>query len=129
MRPIQKRLIFGVLALTLLLLVLNACGGPWMHGGVHGGRGYGSYDDRRPPVDSRYRNDVPVRSWGPVTGEDQAAGLVREMLLESRNPNLKIGKVTDKGPFFEVEILTRSDALVDIMQVDKESGQMRSAYR
>ena len=130
MRTISGRRCFGFLAVASALLVLSACGGPWMHGGYHRGRSYDATNDRRPPpADPRYRQEGIAPGWGPVTEENQAEALVRDMLIESGNPNLKVGRVADKGPYFEVEIVTRSNALVDIMLVDKETGQMRSAYR
>ena len=102
---------------------------------AHHNRGY--YDDsyrdqRHPRTDERYRNydspGSPDQYPQPVTEKAEAEALVRNMILQSGNPNLKSGKVADKGGFFEVEILTRNDSLVDIMQVDKETGLMRSVY-
>ena len=115
--------------------MLAACAHPGWYGGHHHNRGY--YDDsyrdqRHPRTDERYRNydspGSPDQYQQPVTEKSEAEALVREMLLQSRNPNLKTGTVTDKGAFYEVEILSRNDSLVDIMQVDKETGLVRSAY-
>jgi hypothetical protein len=49
-------------------------------------------------------------------------------LRSSRNPNLKIGEVEDKGPVFEVEIVTKEDSLVDKLVVNKETGWIGSIY-
>ncbi len=46
-----------------------------------------------------------------------------------RNPNLKVGKIEDKGNTFEAEIVTKKeDSLVDRIAVDKYTGWMRSVY-
>lgn len=46
----------------------------------------------------------------------------------TRNPNLKVGKVTDRDTYFEVEILTKEDSFADKLAVDKNTGWMRSIY-
>ena len=50
------------------------------------------------------------------------------MLRQSRNPNLKPGDIEEKERYFVVDILTNDGSLVDKMQVDKETGMMRSIY-
>ncbi len=49
-------------------------------------------------------------------------------MYSTRNPNLKIGKITEKDTGFEAEILTKNDDLVDKVLVDKNTGWMRSIY-
>jgi hypothetical protein len=46
----------------------------------------------------------------------------------TRNPNLKLGKITDKDQYFEAEIVTKDNSLVDKILVDKQTGWMRSIY-
>jgi len=57
---------------------------------------------------------------------------VKEMLgnylKSTRNPNLKLGNIEDKGSYFEAEILTKDDSLADKIAVDKTTGWMRSIY-
>ena len=60
--------------------------------------------------------------------EKEAKALVENALRATRNPNLKLGKLTDKGNYFEVEILTKDGSLVDKLMVDKYNGWMRSIY-
>ncbi len=63
----------------------------------------------------------------PLTEKDVKAML--EIYVQStRNPNLKLGKITDKDQYFEAEIVTKSDSLVDKILVDKQTGWMRSVY-
>jgi hypothetical protein len=61
-------------------------------------------------------------------GRDDAKALVENYLRSSRNPNLKIGEIEDKGPVFEVEIVTKEDSLVDKLVVNKETGWIGSIY-
>ena len=89
--------------------------GPGMMGRYHNR----PYDN----PDSWYYN----RDLEPLEAED-ARNIVQDMLVRSRNPNLKIGKIEEKDDFFEVEILTQQDSLVDKMQVHKKTGLMRSIY-
>ena len=46
----------------------------------------------------------------------------------SRNPNLKTGDIKDNERFFVVEVLTQENSFVDKVQVDKDTGLMRSIY-
>jgi hypothetical protein len=41
---------------------------------------------------------------------------------------LKLGKIMDKDQYFEAEIVTKNDSLVDKILVDKQTGWMRSIY-
>ena len=44
------------------------------------------------------------------------------------NPNLKVGKITDKETYFEGEILTKEDSLVARLAIDKATGWVRPLY-
>ncbi|MBN1546870.1 MAG: hypothetical protein JW902_09440 [Syntrophaceae bacterium] len=93
--------------------------GPGMMGGgmgygMRGGYGYGygqSYEPRVTPLDMA-----------------ETKNIMEKYLKSLRNPNLKLGKIKDLGHNFEAEILTNSNALVDRMLIDKNTGYMRSAY-
>ena len=62
--------------------------------------------------------------------DQQGAKTILENYLEStRNHNLKLGKLEDKGNAFEGEILTQEGSLVDKISVDKNTGRMRSVLR
>lgn len=61
-----------------------------------------------------------------VTSKDQV-----EMLLEhhvTKNPNLKIGQITEKEDVFEAEIVTKDGSLVKKMIVDKNTGWVKKEY-
>jgi hypothetical protein len=60
--------------------------------------------------------------------EKDAKGMLENYLRSTRNPNLKLGKIEDKGPYFEAEILTKEGSLADKLAVDKNTGWMRSIY-
>ena len=60
--------------------------------------------------------------------QSDARSIVRDYLKSTRNPNIKLGKITDSGDAFQAEILTKDGSLVDKLLVDKESGAMRPAY-
>ena len=79
----------------------------------------------------------PSQGMGPQYGtgqqksltEKDARGILENYLKGTRNPNLKLGKITDKGNGFEAEIVTKKEgALVDKIFVDKATGWMRSVY-
>lgn len=67
-------------------------------------------------------------SQGPLKEKDVKT-LLEQYLQSTRNPNLKVGKITEKDAFFEGEILTKNNALVDKILVDKNTGWMRSIYQ
>jgi hypothetical protein len=60
--------------------------------------------------------------------EKDAKAILENYLASTRNPNLKLGKVEDKGNAFEGEILTQKGSLVDKILVDKNTGWMHSVY-
>ena len=60
--------------------------------------------------------------------EKDAKGILENYLRSRRNPNLKLGKITERDNYFEAEILTKDNSLADKIIVDKYSGWMRSIY-
>ena len=97
-------------------------GGYWMGPGMMGrgwgpgmmcpGYGYGpQYQQPQKPLE-----------------EKDAKAILENYLRSTRNPNLTPGKIEDKGNVFEGEILTKNDALVDKILVDKNTGWIRSVY-
>jgi hypothetical protein len=59
---------------------------------------------------------------------EEAKEEVENYLRSTRNPNLKLGEITDKGSYFEADIVTKDNSLVNKIDVDKATGRMRSAY-
>jgi hypothetical protein len=76
------------------------------------------------------------RQYGPQyqqpqrpMSEKDAKAILENYLKSTRNPNLKLGKIEDKGNAFQGDIVTAKDgSLVDKILVDKYTGWMRSAY-
>ncbi len=60
--------------------------------------------------------------------ENDAKAMLENYIQSSRNPNLKLGKIKEKDNYFEAEILTKENSLVDKILVDKFTGWMRSIY-
>jgi hypothetical protein len=100
-------------------------------------RGYSPYWGRRPQgpemgpgMMERDYGDTPPYGGRPSEPLDKegAGKMMESRLKSSRNPNLKLGEVEDKGDYFEAEVRTKNDALVDKLIIDKETGRMRSLY-
>ena len=61
--------------------------------------------------------------------EKDAKAILENYLKSTRNPNLKLGKIEDKGSAFQGDIVTAKDgSLVDEILIDKYTGWMRSVY-
>lgn len=96
--------------------------GPGMMGGGYG-RGAGSIG-KGPAQGDLGANAGRLET--PLT-EDGARKVVENYLQGTRNPNLKLGKVTEQGDAFEADIVTRDGSLVDKVLVEKSSGWMHPA--
>ena len=59
--------------------------------------------------------------------EEGARKVVENYLQATRNPNLKLGKMTEQGDAFEAEIVTKDGSLVDKLLVEKSTGWMHPA--
>lgn len=95
--------------------------GPGMMGPGYG-RGYGMGPGYG------YQSGPPYQQPPKPMEEKDAKALVENYLTSNRNPNLKLGKIEDRGNAFEAEILTKNGSLVDKILIDKATGWMRSAY-
>ena len=94
------------------------CGAPTGPGMM--GPGYGS--QYGPPYGPPYQKPrEPMK-------EKDAEQMVENYLRATRNPNLKLGKITEKDTYFEAEILTKEGSLTDKVAVDKSTGWMQSIY-
>ncbi len=81
--------------------------------------------------------NMMARGWGsgqqygqpskPLKEEDVRSNL-ENYIKATRNPNLKLGNLTEKENIFEAEIVTKEGSLVDKLMVDKFTGMMRSIY-
>lgn len=94
-----------------------------MGGGHMMGSGSGHLYDRF----SGSGSEGAWRDRQPVT-QEEAEGLALRSLGD--NPYLKVGKITEVGDSFKVEIVTRrGEEHVDRLSVDKETGRVFPAER
>ena len=94
-----------------------------LRGGMGPGMmGYGYGPQHGPQYAPQYQ-----RPQKPLN-ENQAKQMVENYLQSTRNPNLKLGKIEDKGYAFEANIVTKDGSLVNKVLVDKNTGWMQSAY-
>jgi hypothetical protein len=64
----------------------------------------------------------------PLEKKD-AKAMLENYVQSLYNPDLKLGKVTEKDTYFEGEILTKDNITIDTIFVDKNTGWMQSAAR
>lgn len=105
--------------------------GPDGEYGERRGRGFGRGD-----CDGPCRGDGPRSSRrdiegveGEIDSAEEASAVVGWFLEKRRNPNLKIGKVTEAGRDYEVEIVTQDGSLANKLYVEKNSGRIIPAYK
>ena len=59
----------------------------------------------------------------PSLTKEQAYDIVANH-ISKLNPSLKVGKIDDSGGFYEVEIISDENEVVQRLGVDKQSGRM-----
>jgi rubrerythrin len=103
-----------------------------MGGGMMGGRGYGydrGYGMGPGMTGGRgYGYGQPYTEPGKPVEMKDAKTIMEDYIKSTRNPNLKLGKIKDKGNAFEAEVVTKNNALVDKVLIDKQTGRMSSDY-
>jgi hypothetical protein len=140
----MKKLILCSLVGALAMLLTNSpIDTQAMDSGMMGGGGYRGYDMGPGMMHYGGSRDYgmslgmmgPSDENGPHYRQNQTdldrkgAERIFEDYLNSRhNPNFKLGKIKDEGSFFEADLLTQNNFLVDKLIVDKNTGRMRSAY-
>lgn len=95
---------------------------PWMGGGPGMQRGQAGW--YCPWMGQQ--TGPPVAKPGQPLSADQAKAMVEQHI--GGNPNLKVGKVTEKDGNYEVDVVTKDGSLVDKIQVNKQTGWFRSVY-
>jgi len=75
-----------------------------------------------------YENEPHYYQNQKYLDRNGAERVFEDNLKSRHNPNLKLGKIKDEGSFFEADLLTKDNSLVDKLIVDKDTGRMRSAY-
>jgi hypothetical protein len=105
----------GIVAVSIVALtqfvwidIAAACG--W---GRSGGSDY---------VPQRRDSGELLTQKSPVT-QEQARDIVANY-VKRLNPDLEIGKITDNGGFYQVEIIAESREVIQLLGVDKRSGRL-----
>jgi hypothetical protein len=136
-------ILYGVAIVLAMLLANGPIDAQAMDSGMMSGGGYRSYE--MGPGMMRYggyqAHGMGSSMMGPggenglQCDQDRAyidkneAERIFEGYLESEhNPNLKLGTIKDEGSFFEADLVTRDNSLVDKLIVDKDTGHLRSIY-
>lgn len=83
--------------------------------------------DRKGP--GRFRNLALEGVDGEVDRQEEATLIVSTFLERRGNPNLKVGKVTESGRDFVVEIVTQDGSLANKVYIEKKTGRIIPAYR
>lgn len=106
----------------LLLVVLLSAGAATLtlHGSATacgwGNSGGGDYVPQR-------RGGEGYDAQAPTLSPEQARKIVATHVARL-NPNLQVGEVVDAGRIFEAEILSANNEIVQLLGVDKFSGQL-----
>ena len=118
--------------------MMGGYGGSGMMGGGSSGMGPGGQNmgpgsgqetgpGMNSPGDLRQYRPQTQQPQKPLDKED-ARGVAERYLQSTRNPNLHLGKIEDKGDAFEANVLTKNNSLADKILIDKNTGALRSAY-
>ncbi len=117
MKSSVRIIIIGVLSLAVIAVGItpfvmpkhaNACGV-----GAQGGESY--VPQRRNPAGELARR--------PSLTQEQASEIVSRH-VKRLNPDLEVGRINDAGSFFEAEIISKENEVIQLMGVDKESGRL-----
>ena len=81
-----------------------------------GASGGGDYTPQR-------RGETGFLASKPALNKEQARDIVTNY-VKRLNPSLTIGPIKDNGGFFEAEILSEDNEVVQILGVDKRSGRL-----
>jgi hypothetical protein len=63
---------------------------------------------------------------GKSLDRNEAKTIFGNYLRSQNNPELKLGKIEDDGTFFKADVLNQDNTLVDIILINKKTGELRS---
>ena len=115
MKKLSKTLVMGIAILSMAAITQFVWTGIAAACGV-GQPGGGGYVPQR-----RDSNGFLARK--SAVSQEQARDIVSGY-VKRLNPDLEIGKVTDNGCFYEVEIVDSGNEIVQLLGVDKLSGRL-----
>ncbi len=110
---ISKRVLVVAVAGIAYLLLAGANNVDACNWGSPGGQDY--VPQRRAPGGSAYNT--------PSLTKEQAYDVVANH-IKRINPNLEVGRISDAGSFYEAEIVSQSNEVVERLGVDKQSGRL-----
>ncbi len=117
MKSSVKIIIISVLSLAVIVVGITPFVMPKNAGacgvGAQGGQSY--VPQRRSPVGELARR--------PSLTQEQASEIVSRH-VKRLNPDLEVGRINDAGSFFEAEIISKDNEVIQLMGVDKESGRL-----
>ncbi len=117
MKSSVRIIIVSVLSLAVIAVGVTLFVGPKHAGacgvGAQGGESY--VPQRRSPAGELARR--------PSLTQEQASEIVSRH-VKRLNPDLEVGRINDAGSFFEAEIISKDNEVIQLMGVDKESGRL-----
>ena len=118
MKKYSKKLAFGILGLAIFSFGFLMFTGnqPAQACGCNGSGGQGYAPQRR-------GNQLGPLASKPAITQEQAFDIVSNH-IKRLNPDLRVGQVNDAGNFYEAEILSTDNEVVQLMGVDKLSGRL-----
>jgi len=139
----KKLILYGLAGALVLLLAQSPLNVQAMDSGMMDSGGYRSYDmgpgmmhyggehdhGLSPGMMGQgYENEPHYPRDQKYLDRKGAERELEDYLNARHNPNLKLGKINDKGSFFEADLLTKNNSLVDKLIVAKDTGRISSAY-
>ena len=139
----KKLILFGLASALAILLVRSPFGLYAMDSGFMNSSDYNGYD--MGPGMMRYGDNKNYdKHWGIMdrgdgngspycqnqTSLDQKAAEreLKDYIASRHNPNFRLGTIKDEGSFFEADLLTKDNSLVEKLIVDKNTGRVHSAH-
>jgi hypothetical protein len=138
----KKLILCGLVGALALLLAQSPQAVQAMDSGMINNDGYGGYDmgpgmmhyggsrdySMGPGMMGQgYENEPHYLQNQKYLDRKNAERIFEDYLNSRHNPYLKLGKIKNEGSFFEADLLTRDNFLVDKLMVDKNTGRLRSA--
>jgi hypothetical protein len=81
------------------------------------------------PQDYQNRYDMDVKKKSPEVRHeitmDKARFMMESYVFGLENPDLKLGKIIDKGDVFDAEVLGRDGSLFEMVKIDKQTGEIK----
>lgn len=117
MKSSAKIIFISVLSLAVIAVGITPFVMPKNAGacgvGAQGGESY--VPQRRYPTGELARR--------PSLTQEQASEIVSRH-VKRLNPDLKVGRINDAGSYFEAEIISKENEVIQLMGLDKDTGRL-----